>query len=406
MKKSLVIICCLILVLSMTLVSAGWFSDWWGKITGKVVDTTLRVAFYQGKINQHTENGVWKSDTDPSKPGAELGATESGRITYCKKFYGDGITGAPEYQIETITGWCDANYVCTYTSTRQTYECVSSGTAPVCGDGTCDWNEDCLNCDVDCGVCETPSTCTDSDANTNYPDGLNYYTKGWYSGYGDFCSLNAGEENILLEYYCTYDSSGNPIKSYTTYNCASEGKVCKEGACTAGTLGWTEWLDRDNPSGSGDWEDLALHRITHPDICESPADIECRTVDGKIDYSETGEVVTCDPKIGLVCKNVDNLEKGTVFFSEDYVFEFLDDASLSLNSIKINNENYGVNTASCGIDILGCKNYIFLGEISGTITVFNSEGKNYIFIRLYFSQDYSPSEPIGQLNFKLIMEEE
>jgi len=36
-KKSLVILICLVLILSLSFASASWFSDFWGKITGKEI---------------------------------------------------------------------------------------------------------------------------------------------------------------------------------------------------------------------------------------------------------------------------------------------------------------------------------------------------------------------------------
>jgi len=125
-------------------VSAGWFSDLFrGKITGKATDdVTPRVSFWQGKVNQHTESGVWMTDPDGSS-GAELCDTELERITYCKKFYGDGVTASPEYMIETIDFCTARNADCTYTSTRQTYECVSGEAGPVCGNNIKETGEEC-----------------------------------------------------------------------------------------------------------------------------------------------------------------------------------------------------------------------------------------------------------------------
>ena len=129
---------------------------------------------------------------------------------------------------------CDEDIDCVEGSTCQNGVCVG-GIGPVCGNGILEGVEECDDgnivsgdgCSSTCTI-ETVATpaCIDSDVTLGYSDGKNYYEKGWYSGYGDFCSLNPGEENILLEYYCSYDASGNPIKNYTKYNCSSEGKIC------------------------------------------------------------------------------------------------------------------------------------------------------------------------------------
>ena len=69
---------------------------------------------------------------------------------------------------------------------------------------------------------------------------------------------------------------------------------------------WTQWFDRDNPSGTGDWETLDALRIENPgEICDNPTQIECQTLDGT-DYTETGQDVTCSIDTGLICLNSEN----------------------------------------------------------------------------------------------------
>ena len=56
------------------------------------------------------------------------------------------------------------------------------------------------------------------------------------------------------------------------------------------TVCWTEWFDRDNPSGTGDWETLIHLRTEYPGaICEEPLYIEAVTIDGLIPALATGE---------------------------------------------------------------------------------------------------------------------
>jgi len=103
------------------------------------------------------------------------------------------------------------------TCTINDYNCFATG--KICKDGTC-------------VALTTPSpTCTDSDG------GLNYYVKGNISGiseegsyylFSDRCpSSDDPNYGVLQEYSCT--STG--ISSGTGYNCASEEKVCRDGAC-------------------------------------------------------------------------------------------------------------------------------------------------------------------------------
>ena len=51
------------------------------------------------------------------------------------------------------------------------------------------------------------------------------------------------------------------------------------------TYCWTRWLDRDNPSGSGDWE--TLRDFPQSQVCPKPIGIECQTTSGQ-PYQSTG----------------------------------------------------------------------------------------------------------------------
>lgn len=72
-------------------------------------------------------------------------------------------------------------------------------------------------------------------------------------------------------------------------------------ACRPGT--WTGWLQRDRPSGQGDYETLQDFAAAGQS-CPAPAAIECRTVDGR-PWQQTGEVYTCRADLGGVCRNAD-----------------------------------------------------------------------------------------------------
>lgn len=69
----------------------------------------------------------------------------------------------------------------------------------------------------------------------------------------------------------------------------------------AGRCSWTEWLDRDDPSGTGDFETLSDF-VKAGKACEQPKRIQCRTVDGRAAVS-TGQPYTCEPTVGGVCDN-------------------------------------------------------------------------------------------------------
>ena len=81
--------------------------------------------------------------------------------------------------------------------------------------------------------------------------------------------------------------------------------------CAAG--GWTDWLDRDDASGSGDWETLS----SFTGVCANPTAIQCRATDGTY-WTQTGEILACDRNTGLFCVNA-NQSDG---MCEDYEVRF------------------------------------------------------------------------------------
>jgi parallel beta-helix repeat protein len=88
-----------------------------------------------------------------------------------------------------------------------------------------------LVCNADCTACmPAPPACTDTDG------GQNYYTKGTVCigvdcQYTDVCTMGpaSGTYSWLHEYWCNPDGTLNG----GDYNCASEGKICQNGACVA-----------------------------------------------------------------------------------------------------------------------------------------------------------------------------
>ncbi len=80
------------------------------------------------------------------------------------------------------------------------------------------------------------------------------------------------------------------------------------------STGWTDWLDRDNPSGTGDWE----QRISHIGVCAQPLAIQCRATNGTYWTQNPDVNVICDRDQGLICRNSDQVD-GTC---EDYEVRF------------------------------------------------------------------------------------
>ena len=215
MKKGLLIGACFlfILIVLMSFASAGFFSDIWGKITGKV-------TYYS--ICADSDSMVLP-DQDP---------------TYGDNPYSQGtFDGSSDYC--TASGllfeyYCSGSSGSGFVKASKIYNCAFFGM--VCDEGAC----------IKESITPTRilQNCSDSDVTSGYSDGKNYYKKGWYDNnvhYGDYCSSNPGEENILIEYYCTYDSFGNDVKSSVPYDCSKENMICDRdstsvtyGACIAG----------------------------------------------------------------------------------------------------------------------------------------------------------------------------
>ncbi|XP_056150122.1 cartilage intermediate layer protein 1 [Lampris incognitus] len=73
---------------------------------------------------------------------------------------------------------------------------------------------------------------------------------------------------------------------------------------------WTGWFDRDDPTGSGDWETLsALQRENPGSICPRPLEIEVQTIYGR-SMHETGDVIAvADANRGFICRNAHQRHK-------------------------------------------------------------------------------------------------
>lgn len=66
---------------------------------------------------------------------------------------------------------------------------------------------------------------------------------------------------------------------------------------------WTDWLNRDTPGGSGDFETVKDF-LAAGKIDPNPVAIQCRTRDGK-PWQAAGQTYTCDVNVGGVCRNAD-----------------------------------------------------------------------------------------------------
>lgn len=70
---------------------------------------------------------------------------------------------------------------------------------------------------------------------------------------------------------------------------------------TVQTPVWTNWMDRDNASGTGDWETLSEFRSENWGQCDEVVAVECQTVTGQ-PAASTGQVIQCE-NTGFNCQN-------------------------------------------------------------------------------------------------------
>ncbi len=75
------------------------------------------------------------------------------------------------------------------------------------------------------------------------------------------------------------------------------------GSCP-GEKAWTPWLDRDNESGTGDFEGLKDFQAAGQ-ACPQPLAIECQTTGGR-DWRDAGQRYACEAAKGGFCRNDQN----------------------------------------------------------------------------------------------------
>lgn len=68
---------------------------------------------------------------------------------------------------------------------------------------------------------------------------------------------------------------------------------------------WTKWMNRDAPTGTGDWEQYSDFQKLYPGVCKDkyPLDTECQTADGNPYYANKQVIQRCSYG-GFICENV------------------------------------------------------------------------------------------------------
>ncbi|XP_017267298.1 cartilage intermediate layer protein 2-like [Kryptolebias marmoratus] len=88
---------------------------------------------------------------------------------------------------------------------------------------------------------------------------------------------------------------------------SEQGPACKS---PYQVQGWTDWFDRDNPSGTGDWEHLSALRKANPgQICNKPSDIEAETLSGLSVAQAKEKIFKYDTTSGFICRNRDQPDR-------------------------------------------------------------------------------------------------
>ncbi|XP_078681206.1 uncharacterized protein LOC144916087 isoform X3 [Branchiostoma floridae x Branchiostoma belcheri] len=174
----------------------------------------------------------------------------------------------------------------------------------------------CGGCNAEC-IATEPSPCPDGEELVECLVDPCTYTK---CAKGTTCVANyCGGCNAECEPTSCPDGSelvqcfADPCE---TVRCA-EGFTCLSNYCggcnakcvpkPAKCISWTDWFDRDNPTGTGDWETLSDLQNENPGrICDSPTGIQARVIGTGQDASTTGEYFAFyDPVNGFVCRKED-----------------------------------------------------------------------------------------------------
>ena len=80
-------------------------------------------------------------------------------------------------------------------------------------------------------------------------------------------------------------------------------EILNEIAPGSGSAEWTDWLDRDDPGGSGDFETLRQFQEAGL-VCAAPIAVECQTLSGE-SWEAAGQKYLCNLPQGGVCRNND-----------------------------------------------------------------------------------------------------
>ena len=325
-----------------------------------IASTSTKNYSITGNVGQAFE-AVASSDLDEERAVTNTNpSTITTKRSYCsdtdggKNYYVRGTVEYSDGEVESAVNDFCRNY---NSSTLVEYYCGTTGVAsldykcpngclngacknytvpePYCGDGIINNNEQCdgtnlggitcatlgliggtLNCyparsqnqcTFDTSRCTRTLTTNQTGNDTNAieihtkPTGANIYIDNTYKGTTPktITGLNTGNHIIKLTKtgYNTYTTTRFIYPRQTLFL----NITLTTNQTNQTNNNWTVWFDRDDGTGSGDYEQKAYF----PSVCSNPLAIECYTVSG-VPASQTGQLTHCVLNSGFWCLNSEN----------------------------------------------------------------------------------------------------
>ncbi|XP_061592032.1 cell migration-inducing and hyaluronan-binding protein-like [Cololabis saira] len=121
--------------------------------------------------------------------------------------------------------------------------------------------------------------------------------------------VKKGDPSSAVEHHSLYQGMKASPESHSSAvfrSASGEHFSVNASSCWLQEAEWSDWFNRDDERGSGDWEKLdILHRTFPGRLCNNPLDIQAETLDG-VPANQTGDVIhRNDKNYGFVCLNKD-----------------------------------------------------------------------------------------------------
>lgn len=450
-KEAVCILIIFILAFSITFVSAGWWGDFWDKITGKVITSDWCEGAdinRDGVVDDSDQQIIWDFAT-PVTICDDLNDSETRDLCYSADLNNNGQVDPADDVIH------DANYGRTDCGEDEITETIACYTGYDCGetewDAHCDGDDswcidyvipvcenpgtnnsyctetertECSSCHSDkicqAGECVEESsnetnqtTCTDSDHGENYlVKGTISYTNGSFS-FNDSCS----NWQILMEYYCT---SWDAIMSRFA-NCTStygEGYVCDNGACLYENLtivcynnsncGGMVPIGDSFCSGNQSCTNYENNTCVYPgatsSYCTNSTDVLCMDCTSGCNYN-TGECITgeltCEDCgfLGMGCSYDDCHNLGNCYYNPQFWPWLPDCVGIGDACQEINNCTV-VNEYECDNDVCSLNCEFVDGQcVEEEFSCIDSDGGNNMSVFGFVNSSIGYSEDVCVENY-------